>query len=286
MLPYLIKNQDITNLSGYRTKAVAKYFFELKQIGDIPKIKEIQDFAKKEKLKVEYLWWWMNIFFAFEEFNWVIIKNSLKWFNYKDWILEVNSWENVIYLTSILEKEFWNKTLKPWRHLPGTVWWAIVGNAWCFWLEVADIFICAKIYDLENNNIFEVNKEFIDFKYRNTLFKKNKKYFIISAKFDITEEKDNFYTDDFRSKNQPGWYNCWSVFGNPQWYFAGKLIEDLGLKWARIGWAEISPKHANFIVSDWTATYEDILNLISFIKNLVFEKFSIELHEEINIISN
>jgi len=48
----------------------------------------------------------------------------------------------------------------------------------------------------------------MEFKYRSSLFKKNKRYFIVSAKFDISEEKDNFYTDDFRTKNQPGGFNC------------------------------------------------------------------------------
>lgn len=286
MPPYLEQNKDITNLSGYRTKAITRYFFELKTLEDIPKIKEIQELAKSENLKIEYIGWGMNVFFAFDIYNWIIIKNWLRWFEVSDWILEVNSGENMIYLVSKLSKDYNNDVLKPWCHLPGTVWWAVVGNAWCFGLEVVDILISARIYDLEENRIFEVWADFMEFKYRSSLFKKNKRYFIVSAKFDISEEKDNFYTDDFRTKNQPGGFNCWSVFGNPEWFFAGKLIEDLGLKWTRIGWAEISPKHANFIVSDWTATHKDILDLISFIKNIVFEKFSIELHEEINIIAN
>lgn len=301
MLPYLIQNQDITNLSGYRTKALARYFFELKTLEDIAKIREIQDFANKENLKIEYIWWGMNVFFAFDVFNWIIIKNCLKGFEVNltpspsprvergaklPEVLEVYSGENMIYLVSRLNKDLGNNTLKPWCHLPGTVGWAIVGNAGCFWLEIVDIFISARIYDLEENRIFEADKEFMDFGYRSSVFKRTKKYFIISAKFDISTEKDNFYTDDFRAKNQPKWFNCGSVFRNPEWFFAGKLIEDLGLKWTKIGGAEISPMHANFVVSDWTASYQDILELISFIKKVVFEKFSIELCEEINIISN
>ncbi|MDD2909285.1 MAG: UDP-N-acetylmuramate dehydrogenase, partial [Candidatus Gracilibacteria bacterium] len=88
------------------------------------------------------------------------------------------------------------------------------------------------------------------------------------------------------AKNQPKGFNCGSVFKNPTGFFAGKLIEDLGLKGTRIGGAEISSMHANFLVSDGTASHEDILELISFIKNIVFEKYGIKLEEEINIIFN
>lgn len=300
MLPYLIENKDITNLSGYRTKAMTRYYFELHNLEDIDKIIEIQEFAKNENLKLEYIWGGMNVFFAFENFDGIIIKNCLKWFNLTpnpsplverganllSVLLEVYSGENMIYMVSRLNKDFGNNVLKPWCHLPGTVGWAIVGNAGCFWLEIVDIFISASIYDLEENKIFEATKDFMEFKYRSSLFKKNKRYFIISAKFDLSTERDNFYSDDFRTKNQPGWFNCGSVFGNPEWLFAGKLIEDLGLKWTRIGWAEISPKHANFIVSDWTATSKDILEMINFIKNIVFEKYWVRLYEEVNVIEN
>jgi len=55
MPPYLEQNKDITNLSGYRTKAITRYFFELKTLEDIPKIKEIQELAKSENLKIEYI---------------------------------------------------------------------------------------------------------------------------------------------------------------------------------------------------------------------------------------
>ncbi len=286
MLQYLIQNQDITSFSGYRTKAISKYFFELKNSEDLEKIPEIKDFAKKENLKILFLGWWMNSFFAFDIFDGIIIKNSLKWFDIIDWVLEVNSWENVIFLVSKIQKDFWIDNFKPWSSLPGTVGGAIVWNAWCFWLEVSDLLISAKLFDLENNTIIEVAKDFLGLEYRNSRLKKDKRYFIISAKFEILKNIENFYSEDFRFKNQPKGFNCWSVFKNPTNDSAGKLIDSAELKWTKIWWAEISEIHANFIVNTWEASYKDILELKNLCQKVVFEKYWIELEEEINIIAN
>lgn len=286
MLHYLSQNIDITNFSGYKTKAFAKYFFELKNSEDFELIPEIMDFVKKENLKCLFLWWGMNCLFAFDIFDGVVIKNNLKWFNIKDKkYLEINSWENVIYLVSRLEKDYWILNLKPWNSLPGSIWGAVVGNAWCFGLEVKDIFISARIYDIEENKIIEINPDFMEFGYRSSILKNNKRYFIISTKLDISKNVDNFFTEEFRFKNQPKWYSCGSVFKNPIWSSAWRLIDEAGLKWENIGWAKISEIHANFIVSDWKAQFNDILNLMNLAKKLVFEKFWIKLEEEINLIN-
>lgn len=283
MLPYLEQNKDITNFSGYRTKAVAKYFFEIKESEDVEKISEIMDFSKQENLKTLFLGWGRNSLFAFDFFEWIVFKNNLKWFEVKNWILEVNSWESVISLVSKLEKDHWILSLKPWSSLPWTVGGAVVWDAWCFGLEVRDVFTSGKVYDLAENKIIDVPPDFFNFEYRSSILKRNKRYFLISAKFDILKKVDNFFTEEFRFKNQPKGFNCGSVFKNPIEWSAGKFIDEAWLKWWKIWWAEISEIHANFITSDWTATYMDILNLINHIKNVVFEKFSVRLEEEINI---
>ncbi len=87
-----------------------------------------------------------------------------------------------------------------------------------------------------------------------------------------------------RKEKQPQGYCCGSVFKNPSGFHAGKLIEECGLKGTRKGGAIISPTHANFIMNENNATFDDVLFLIHLIKKKVFEKFQITLEEEVRIL--
>ncbi|HOQ32158.1 MAG TPA: UDP-N-acetylmuramate dehydrogenase [Candidatus Hydrogenedens sp.] len=87
-----------------------------------------------------------------------------------------------------------------------------------------------------------------------------------------------------RKEKQPQGYCCGSVFKNPAGYHAGKLIEECGLKGIRKGGAVISPIHANFIINENNATFDDVLSLIRLIREKVYEKFNIKLEEEVRIL--
>jgi len=87
-----------------------------------------------------------------------------------------------------------------------------------------------------------------------------------------------------RREKQPQGYCCGSVFKNPPNDHAGRLIEACGLKGTRRGGAVISPQHANFIMNEKNATFDDIVALIELCKARVREQFSIELQEEVCII--
>jgi UDP-N-acetylmuramate dehydrogenase len=80
--------------------------------------------------------------------------------------------------------------------------------------------------------------------------------------------------------------SCGSVFRNPIPYAAGKLIEDLGLKGYRIGDAEISHRHANFILNCGQAKAEDILRLIRHVQEQVFKHWSLNLEPEVKILGD
>ena len=89
-----------------------------------------------------------------------------------------------------------------------------------------------------------------------------------------------------RGSSQPiGTLNCGSVFRNPPGNYAARLIESLGLKGYRVGGAEISKVHANFILNYNFATSQDVIDLINFIKQKVFDKYQINLVPEVKIIA-
>ncbi len=85
-----------------------------------------------------------------------------------------------------------------------------------------------------------------------------------------------------RETKQPLEYpSCGSVFKRPPGMFAGKLIQDSGLQGTRIGGAEVSKKHAGFIVNVNRATATDYMSLVDYVKKAVKEKFDVELETEV-----
>ncbi len=127
-------------------------------------------------------------------------------------------------------------------------------------------------------------KEF-DFAYRKGVEKK-----ILSAKFKLEKKDKRTVINNIRANKmlriarQPSGKSFGSVFKNPGKFYAGKLIEECGLKGKTIGDAVISEKHANFIINRGNATFEDVYSLISMMKEAVYKKFGIMLEKEVKIV--
>jgi UDP-N-acetylmuramate dehydrogenase len=292
ILDYLEKNKDITNLSNYKLIAKTKYYFEIHTWQDIDKLYEINNFAKENNLKILFIWWGTNVLFAFDLFNWIIIKNCLEWWNYNlnDKILDTYSNESI----SDIAEELFNNRQVIWKRfiwLPWSIWWAIFWNAWCFWLETENNFFKTELYNIETWKIETFFKKSMEFTYRNSIIKKTGKYFIIKASFDLSSKEEKYSSKvdniEFRETKQPKWNTCGSFFKNPSRELsAGKLIEDIWLKWKNIWWAYFSTLHANFLMNDGSANYKDMLNIINLAKKEVKNSFNIELIPEIRIITN
>ena len=293
-LNYLKKDVDISSLSNFKTKAISKYFYEINKDSDINNLKEIYDFASKNDLKVLFIWAWTNLLFAFDEFAWIIIKNNLSWWKYdKDKkILESYSNELISDIAESLENDFWQDLWHRFIWLPWSVWGAVYGNAWCFWLETENNFLKADIYNTENGQVSTLSKKDMKFSYRNSILKENwSKYFLIKSYFDLSKKIEKYHSDvdniDFRKNKQPSWNTCWSFFKNPsREYSAWYLIEQVWLKWYKVWWAYFSDKHANFLMSDWTASYKNLIKLIWLAQRKVKDQFWIDLINEVRIITN
>ena len=128
----------------------------------------------------------------------------------------------------------------------------------------------------------------MEFGYRHTYFCNHPEYVIISAKFVLKsgnlEEIENKMKENStaRREKQPLEYpNFGSVFKRPEGYFVGKLITDAGLKGFSIGGAQVSQKHAGFIINTGNATCKDIVDLIKHIQKIVYEKFNVKLETEV-----
>jgi UDP-N-acetylmuramate dehydrogenase len=90
---------------------------------------------------------------------------------------------------------------------------------------------------------------------------------------------------DYRKETQPWNFPCaGSIFRNPLPNFAGKLIEEAGIKGYSIGGAEISEMHGNFIVNAGNATAQDVLDVIQHVKDTIFDLYQIKMETEVEII--
>ena len=231
--------------------------------------------------------------FAFDKYNGIIIKNNLSWWTYNNDTKILESYSNDIIsdIAEIIEKDYGQKIWHRFIGLPGSVWWAVFWNAGCFWLETENNFIEATVIDLESGQVSIMSKNEMLFSYRNSVLKlKEGKYFLVSAKFDLSKKVEKYSSDVdniyFREHKQPKWNTCGSFFKNPSreqtaWY----LIEQVWLKGYKVGWASFSALHANFLMNDWW-TYKDLLQLINLAQEKVKEKFEIDLINEVRIITN
>ena len=293
MLDFLEKNKDITQYSNFKTPAKAKYFYEISHIDQINQLKEIFAYIQKNKIPHLIISWGTNMLFAFDEFDGIVIKNSLYWWTYTpgNKILESYWAESIWDIAQVLEtddnQDLWHRFIG----LPGSVAGAVFWNAGCFGLETQNNFIEAFVLDKTTWETKFLSAEDMIFEYRSSILKTSEKYFLIKAKFDLSEKKEKYDSDVdniyFREHKQPKGNTCGSFFKNPSRELsAGKLIEDVGLKWYKLWWAYFSELHANFLMHDGQWNYQDLLNLIELAQKKVFEKFNIHLENEVRIITN
>lgn len=170
--------------------------------------------------------------------------------------------------------------------IPGTVGGAVIMNAGAYKSDMSYIIKEVEVLtpDLE---IKTLSNEELDYNYRTSFLKKNPEYICLSAVIELKHgdksaiKELNEDRKRRRLESQPLEYpSAGSVFRNPLDLFAGKLIEDCELKGKIIGGAQISEKHANFIINIGGATASDVKELIDLVKKTVFDKYQVELKEE------
>lgn len=170
--------------------------------------------------------------------------------------------------------------------IPATIGGAIVMNAGAHGTEMKDLVIDVTVLT-EDGKIKTLNNKSMHFQYRSSILKE-KKWIVLKVRLKLSpslpeaiSEKTNRFRERRLSTQPLREPSCGSVFQNPKPYFAAKLIEDLDLKGFSIGGAEISKRHANFIVNKGNATSDDIQSLISMIQSSVYHKHGIELKTEV-----
>ena len=170
--------------------------------------------------------------------------------------------------------------------IPGTVGGGLFMNAGAYGGELADT-LESVVSLTPDGALLSRKREELSFSYRHSSFADNGEI-VVRATFrlkkaprgEIRAAMDDYMTR--RKTKQPlNFPSAGSVFRRPEGYFAGKLIEDAGLKGYAVGGAQVSEKHAGFIVNQGGATAEDVKALIAHIRKTVFERFGVRLETEV-----
>ncbi|KIL41751.1 UDP-N-acetylenolpyruvoylglucosamine reductase [Gordoniibacillus kamchatkensis] len=174
--------------------------------------------------------------------------------------------------------------------IPGSVGGAVYMNAGAHGSDVSRILKRAELV-LENGELLTLEREQLEYAYRHSVLHDKLRGIVTEAVFELEhgDRKEIAAAlaafKDRRLRTQPLQLACaGSVFRNPEGHFAAKLIEEAGLKGYRVGGAEVSPLHANFIVNTGQATAHDVVSLMEEVQRVVMEKFGVQLNPEVLVV--
>lgn len=173
--------------------------------------------------------------------------------------------------------------------IPGSVGGALFMNAGAYGGEIKDVLTKATVVD-DTGEIQIVTAKELELAYRTSVLQTNG-WIALDAEFSLTKGKHeeikaqvDVLTFKRESKQPLEYPTCGSVFKRPQGNFAGKLIQESGLQGEQVGGAEVSLKHAGFIINKDEATADDYIALIEYVQRTVKKRFNIELEREVRII--
>ena len=174
--------------------------------------------------------------------------------------------------------------------IPGTLGGALCMNAGAYGGELCDVVRSVRVYDADKATIYTLSGEQMNFSYRHSLLLSNPHLIALGATLALhgddhaaIEARMHDYMSRRRDKQPLEYPSAGSVFKRPEGHFAGALIEQSGLKGYRIGGAEVSTKHAGFIINVGNATASDVLSLIQYVKDTVARDHGVALETEIQI---
>jgi UDP-N-acetylmuramate dehydrogenase len=168
--------------------------------------------------------------------------------------------------------------------VPGSIGGAVRMNAGVPDAEIADCLTRVRVVDLASGEDGVVSAAQLELGYRSSSIRPEQ--VVVWAELELTPGDPGVARAAIKEKtqwrrdNQPGGRNAGSVFTNPPGTSAGRLIDEAGCKGLRVGTAEVSPKHANFIQSDEGGRAQDIWDLMVEVRRRVFEHSGVALHPE------
>lgn len=174
--------------------------------------------------------------------------------------------------------------------IPGSLGGALFMNAGAYGGQMADV-VCTTRYLDEDYKVRTITGAEHAFGYRRSVFVRHPEWIALSAQMQLTRgstdeirARMNDFAERRRDKQPLSLPSAGSTFKRPEGYFAGKLIQDAGLMGFAVGGAQVSEKHAGFVVNRGGATCADVLSLIEQVQERVLKQFGVQLEPEVRVL--
>lgn len=279
-------NEDMSKHTSFKAGGKAKFYIKAKTVEDVINTVKI---SKENNIPIVVLGNGSNILFKDKEFNGVVLKIELDTLKIEENIITAEAGVK----NAILGRKALDNNLQGFEFaagIPGTIGGAIRMNAGAYGGEIKDIVQDVEYLDYEDLKIKKITNKECNFEYRHSVFCENKNI-ILSATFKlengIKEEIANRMNEFAKSRKekQPLEYpSAGSTFKRGTDFITAKLIDECGLKGYQIGGAQVSEKHAGFIINKENATAKDIIDLVEYVKKTVKEKTGKSIDLEVEII--
>ena len=282
------QNEPLLNHTTIKIGGPADLFIEPSSVENLKKVMSV---IEKNGLKWRAIGRGSNLLVSDNGIEGVVIKlgPGLDQLDINDTEITVGGGYSLVSLATSISKKGLSG-LEFASGIPGSVGGAVYMNAGAHGSDISRILTKAHIL-FDDGSMEWLTVEEMEFSYRTSILQKKRPGIVVEAVFKLAQgdraaivaqmQKNK----DYRKETQPWNFPCaGSIFRNPLPNYAGKLIEDAGLKGYSIGGAKISEMHGNFIVNAGNATADDVLSLIQYVKDTIFNLYQVKMETEVEII--
>lgn len=296
----ILKEESMKKHTSFKIGGNADFFVKAKSVEDV---KFVIDLCKKNDIPLTIIGNGSNILVKDEGIRGIVLKIDIDKFEINEKIPEELRKNNNSVIITVgagvllgkLAFQLLKKSISGFEFasgIPGTIGGAVRMNAGAYGSEFKDIVIETMCMD-NNGNIIKLDNKKQKFEYRKSIFKDNK-YIILETKLLLEKVDDNSKIkekmDEYkksRMEKQPIEFpSAGSTFKRGSNFITAKLIDECDLKGYSIGDAQVSEKHAGFVINRGNASFEDVFKLIKFIQKNVKEKFGKDIELEVEIVGN
>lgn len=286
----ILKDEPMKKHTSFKIGGIADYFI---LINTKEQLIELLKLCKEYNKKYFIIGNGTNLLVTDKGFRGVVIKLKLEKIEIEETeneaIINVESGYQLIKLSKVA-LEYGLEGLEFAAGIPGTVGGAIRMNAGAYGGEIKDVVVSTKYLDVEDYNIKVLNFDEQEFSYRKSIFAK-KPYIILETKLKLKKGNKDIIKSKMEENNksrfakQPiEFANAGSTFKRKEGISTAQLIDECGLKGYSIGDAEVSTKHAGFLINKGNATFEDMDKLIKYVQKTIYENYNIKIELEVLVI--